>query len=410
MKSKLLIISTLYQKFLKDYYIKYPTIISKSYTEQYQHLLNDASEFVSSYTRTFNEIGINTKCIISNAKPLQNTWLLENKLNTKDEKSIILEQIKDFKPNVLWIENKNLIDSNFLKQIKSNNKDIKLIFTYHCAPYSNKDADNLKLLDFVLTCTPGFQKKYEKQGIKSYLVYHAFDSKILDKLSNKKKNESFNNLVFSGSLFLGGGFHNERTKLIEKIIKKNIDIKIYGNLEKRNKIVAKQTAYYLYKILNKIKLKKYISKIPILNKFENYAKNRISYYSNKLIKSTETPVFGIKMLELLKNAKITLNIHGEVAGNYAGNMKLFEATGVGSCLLTDNKLNMSELFTNNKEVVVYNGFDDCIDKINWLLNNEEERASIAKAGQIKTLKIHTVENRCKLIVDIINDELKNITK
>jgi spore maturation protein CgeB len=98
-------------------------------------------------------------------------------------------------------------------------------------------------------------------------------------------------------------------------------------------------------------------------------------------------------------------MHIGVAGNFAGNMRLFEATGVGSCLLTDNKKNIDDLFDINKEVVVYNNPKDCIEKAKWLLKNESERKKIADAGQQKTLKMHTVENRCKLILEIIDKEL-----
>jgi spore maturation protein CgeB len=114
------------------------------------------------------------------------------------------------------------------------------------------------------------------------------------------------------------------------------------------------------------------------------------------------------MFRLLHNAKITLNINGEVAGDFAGNMRMFEATGVGSCLLTDNKKNMEDLFISNEEVIVYNGFDDCLVKIKWLLNNESERIKIAKAGQARTLNTHSVETRCKLLIDIISKELSDL--
>jgi spore maturation protein CgeB len=87
-------------------------------------------------------------------------------------------------------------------------------------------------------------------------------------------------------------------------------------------------------------------------------------------------------------------------------MRLFEATGVGSCLLTDNKANMSDLFDINKEVVVYNSPGDCVARVKWLLENEEERKKIAIAGQKRTLESHTVEARCKSILEIINKEIK----
>ncbi len=138
---------------------------------------------------------------------------------------------------------------------------------------------------------------------------------------------------------------------------------------------------------------------------KKYGENLVTNYSKSLTKSVQSPVYGIDMYRLMKKSKIILNKHGDIAGEYAGNVRLFEATGVGSCLLTDKKKNLAELFETDKEIVVYNGIDDCIEKIKWLLENEEERKKIAAAGQKKTLAMHTIEDRCKTIINIINKEL-----
>jgi spore maturation protein CgeB len=111
------------------------------------------------------------------------------------------------------------------------------------------------------------------------------------------------------------------------------------------------------------------------------------------------------MYELFSHSKSVLNIHVGVAGDYAGNMRLFEVTGVGSCLLTDNKKNLPDLFIPGAEVVVYDNVNDCIDKIKWLSQNETERIKIAASGHQRTLTDHTVEKRCRQIIDIINSEL-----
>ena len=80
-------------------------------------------------------------------------------------------------------------------------------------------------------------------------------------------------------------------------------------------------------------------------------------------------------------------------------------TGIGSCLLTDNKRNMTDLFDTGREVVTYDDPEDCINKIKWLLEREDERDKIAHLGHKKTLESHKVYDRCKSIIDIINKEL-----
>ena len=81
-------------------------------------------------------------------------------------------------------------------------------------------------------------------------------------------------------------------------------------------------------------------------------------------------------------------------------MRLFEVTGVGSCLLTDEKDNLGQLFTTD-EVVTYTTPEDCIEKIEWLLTHEREREKIALRGQQRTLKDHTFAQRVKQFCKIL---------
>ncbi len=405
MSFKLLIISSLYTEYLKQYYQKYLFVINSPFDRQYEHLLDDTSEPVGSYVKMYNKFGVNARCIIENAEFLQKQWATENNIKTTDNKHLIYEQIKSFNPEVLWIENINLVEKDWINYLRSTIPSIRLVIANHCAPYNSRIIERFKNLDFIITCTPGLKDDFERNGLKSFHVYHGFNPEVLDKISNDN-NFPLNDFVFSGSLLMGGGFHSKRIELIENFFKEDIDLKIYGNLEKKHKVRAKQTVYYAINILNKIKMGGYVRDIPLLNKYEEYGATSISNYSKKLIRATEPPVFGVDMFKLLKKARITLNNHGEVAGDYAGNMRLFEATGVGSCLITDNKRNMGELFVRDDEVVVYDSFEECIEKVKWLLNNENERIKIAKSGQDRTLKTHSVEERCKLLINIISEELR----
>jgi spore maturation protein CgeB len=107
------------------------------------------------------------------------------------------------------------------------------------------------------------------------------------------------------------------------------------------------------------------------------------------------------MFKALSRAKIGFNIHIDAAGSDAGNMRLFETTGVGACLVTDWKENLKELFEPGKEVVTYRSAAECIEKIKWLLDNPLERENIARAGQNRTLHDHTYERRAAELDEIV---------
>jgi len=98
---------------------------------------------------------------------------------------------------------------------------------------------------------------------------------------------------------------------------------------------------------------------------------------------------------------VTLNSHIDISRGSASNMRLFEATGVGSCLLTDAKSNLQEMFVSDQEVVTYRSVDECLEKASYLLEHEAVRAGIAAAGQRRTLADHTFAHRAVLLDEII---------
>ncbi|MEI6048931.1 MAG: glycosyltransferase [Bacteroidota bacterium] len=402
MSYKLFTISTMYPDYLGSFYKRFNEAKKLSYDEHFGLLLNYTTEFVGSYTRTFRKLGIDANCVVANDSVLQRKWRSENCKKRESDNKVLFEQVKKNQPDILWIEDLNYTDNDFLKTIRERVRSIKLIIAYHCSPFNPKIFERLKYVDFVITCTPGLKQEVESKGFRSYLVYHGFDVDILDRI-NEKNIFPENNFIFSGSLATGADYHGDRIELVENILRANIDIALYVNIEKEYKIRAKQSLFFVNEFLKKIRMACLKNYFPVLQ----YGETPVKSYSDILLKNKRQPVFGIDMYKLFSDSKIVLNIHIGVAGNYAGNMRLFEVTGVGSCILTDNKKNLSDLFVPGKEVVAYDNMEDCIEKAKWLLDNEDERKKIALAGQQKTLISHTVENRCKLILEIIDNELNS---
>jgi spore maturation protein CgeB len=112
------------------------------------------------------------------------------------------------------------------------------------------------------------------------------------------------------------------------------------------------------------------------------------------------------MLRLLARARIVLNRHGRVAAEYANNMRLYEATGMGALLLTEDKRNIGELFEPGTEVVVYEDKRELVDLVSYYLEHEEERRRIAAAGQRRTLRDHTYAVRMRELAEILDAYLR----
>ena len=95
------------------------------------------------------------------------------------------------------------------------------------------------------------------------------------------------------------------------------------------------------------------------------------------------------MYRLLAEARVVINRHGSIAGPYAVNMRMYEATGMGALLVTDNGEQLGDVFAPDVEAVSYGSARELVDRLEYYLRNEDERAAIAAAGQTRTLRDHT---------------------
>lgn len=378
-------ITNYYPQVIDWFYKSHPADASASFNQQYQHITSNVLDHVSAYIRELNNAGYQATEIITNATELQNRWLKENHFRPNlPATETVMHQLFKLKPEVLWIDDLSLAEPTFISAIKSSIPELKMLITHICAPYNKAIETKLKLFDLVVTCTPAFANELKSLGLNCALIYHGFDTQILNYLKPVPSPQY--SIVFSGSLYTGSAFHQGRIRFLEKMINAGLDIELFANTESRLKFIARKAFEML--------------------KHGSAKSKSMKYYSRTLMQKIKAPVFGKEMYALLGNSKICFNMHGEVAGNCAGNIRLFEATGMGSCLLTDKKENMHELFEPGKEVMLYENADDCIAKTKWLLRNDDQRQKIAAAGQQRTIKDHSISNRVKQLDLLISNYIK----
>ncbi len=125
-------------------------------------------------------------------------------------------------------------------------------------------------------------------------------------------------------------------------------------------------------------------------------------YLNSFISSTDCK----KISEIYSQSKIVVNYNV----NNDINMRVFEAMVSGSLLIT-NRINdngFEELFEDNKHLVVYNGtYKDLKEKIDYYLNNDEERKKIAQEGYKLVLEKHLYKHRIDFILNKILEINRN---
>jgi spore maturation protein CgeB len=105
------------------------------------------------------------------------------------------------------------------------------------------------------------------------------------------------------------------------------------------------------------------------------------------------PLFGHKMVRVFNAAKLVLNVHTDTDTDFKPNMRIFEAAGCRSLVLTDDALGLRNLFKPNEEIVCYSNKDDLLREVTHYTQSGNESATIATKGQERAYRDHTYERR-----------------
>jgi spore maturation protein CgeB len=395
-------ITTFYKEYLSDYYSRNPSAGRLSYAEQFEHLMGDAFGWSDFYTRQLRTIGVDAHEIVANAYPLQSAWARENGVRTV-EKDLVVEQLKRLKPQVVFIQDTSVFNGEWVSMLKEKVPSIRQIIGWCCYPYTDEQLRRFRVFNYMLTCTPGFVADFETVGMKAHLLYHAFEASLLPKIRSDNAYPDVD-LLFAGSIGAAKGYHASRRELFEELINSGVLLNIYTSLQTARPLymLMKQGAYATASLLRHLGLGSAASRIPGVAKIFSLEEfPRRTKYRSAIRKVVHRPLYGLEMLKALSRAKIGLNIHIDVAGKYAGNIRLFEVTGVGSCLLTDAKVNLPDLFDVQNEIVTYTSPQDCMEKVQWLVRDSQARSAIAQAGMNRTHQDHTFAKRAQQLHGII---------
>jgi len=407
MPIRLIKISTYYRDFLNDYYHRNPEVKNLDYSGQYSHLMGQYNSWSDNYGQLLAKKGMETMEVIANALPMQKAWINENGL--KDDFSIediVNKQIEYFKPDVVYFQDSITFSGRFINSLRKKNPSIRLIIGNLGSLFSSGQVDDFKEFDFMTVCAPVIAENLNNHGINNTIVIpHAFDGRILEKINDSNPYPQ-TDLIFTGSILPGAGFHTRRLKIIESLIKEKVNLDYYGVLPDNSFIglLKRKASYSAAHFFDYIGMKVITDSFPLILKGRGHTtmpkKTKIS---SKLQKIAKPPLFGLEMFKALSNAKMGFNIHADFSGDYAINMRMYETTGVGTCLITDMKKDLHKYFDIYNEVVTFSSVDECVEKVKYLVNNPQECSKIAANGQKRTLKEHNFESR----VDIFYEALLN---
>ena len=372
---KIFVLDTYYPRFLDRLYQSRPELGDCTYDEQRGSLLAQCFGTSDYYSSHLTAMGHDAQDLIVNCTPLQTTWAKEHGVrysalamkvpqrllrlpvvgpwlsSLPGLVEIAVAQVKDARPDVLYCQDLWFLPPQKMAELKPY---VKRIVGQIASPLPPQPY--LQAYDLILTSFPHFVPRLRAMGIASEYFRIGFDPRVLDLLGPVEKDVDVS--------FVGGisRHHGKALPMLEHL--------------------ANQT--------------------PI--QFFGYGASGLP--SSSPIKARHRgEVWGLDMYKALARSRVTLNRHINVAENNANNMRLYEATGVGTLLITDAKDNLGELFEVGKEVVAYRNQDEAVELIAHYLKYPDEARAIAVAGQQRTLREHTYQVRMAELEKILNKSL-----
>jgi len=354
---RVLIVDTYYSAFFESFYLRNPEIARLNYSVHLARLMKERFSTSDSYSFYFKQLGWEAEDVIVNDGCLQAKWAQENGIFTfripqffsnacnvlfgKDWRfKVFLQQAKKMRPDVILIQEQSILTDAMIRELKT---CTRLLVSQIASPLLKRR--DYKSVDLVVTSFPHYVSLFREKGLKVEYVALAFDKRILSEIGETPKKYPLS--------FVGGvsTVHEHRLRMLDRL-SQELPFEWFG-----------------------------------------YGGKSLSAAA-PLRKAWRGEVWGLDMYRALASSGNTVNCHEPaIQGEYANNSRLFEATGVGTCLVTDWKKNISDLFEPDREVIVYREPEELIEKLRYLLAHPEESFKIGDAGQKRTLHDHTYEMR-----------------
>lgn len=287
---------------------------------------------------------------VTNSKFIQTKWAQENdfKYTEKNwQKEILAAQIEKFQPDVIYTGNYVFFNKDMKKYLPK----AKLYALWNASPM--KEGIDLGYFDLGLSFNGVYHHHLQKRGV---------------------KNTEYNSFYIDPEI---------KNRLTLMQLEKNIDISFVG----RYAPMFKDRNQFLHDVYGQFK-RKYNIQYYLLT--STRAKGLVPMLPWRMLRAYNKPVFLEDMFKVFNKSKIVLNTHSNITGTGKGNMRVYEALGSGSFMLSDEGIYPEHLIAGD-DFVTYKDSRDMKEKISYYLNNGKEREEIALNGYNKIKKYYSTE-------------------
>lgn len=358
---KFLQIHGFYPEYLDRFYSKNPLLSQQSFDRQLHELLEDGFSGSHLFAPYMTPYGYESVLIIANCYPAQQAWCLEHGIALPTTLSLYettLQQVEYYKPDILYLSDPINFDARFISQLRHKPK---FILGWRAATIP--EGTNWQGFDLILSNFNIGLDAAQKLGARDKLFFMpGFPTHIARKLAHEQPDVD---IGFSGQL---SGEHTQRLHVLNHV---------------SQGLLSEEGNYSIeYHILGDNLV------LPAGIAMHNHGS-----------------LWGLEMFRFLRKSRISLNVQIDIGGNQAGNMRLFECTGVGGFLLTDHHPNISQYFEPGREIETYRTTSELMEKITYYLENPKEREVIAQRGQQRCLANYSMELRAEELDDIIRQHM-----
>lgn len=361
-----------YQGSFTDAFHADPHLSSASYETSAKRLFSRPIYYGDAYLEALRSHGFRADQIVPMCHPLQFKWAREHRVWNPGEwmtrvpgdpaplrlarhltdhqvlRRILLKQIALLRPRIIWLFSGVPVTR---PEVRAWRRHADHVLLWWSSPLRKEIPYDE--FDLILSGIPSLVRRFREQGIRSELLAHAFDPRILSRVACAARRVP--RVAFVGSL---SSHHADRITFLDALARR-VPVDLYGHGE------------------------------------------RLLPEGSPLRRAYHGPVWGDDLYAVYGSHLIVVHRNIDVAERSASAKRLFEATGMGACVVTEASENLRDLFRPDEEVVTYEDVEDCATKVEALLREPDRAALIGKNGQARTLANHTYERRVEGLLSML---------
>ena len=378
---RVLVVDTYYEPMLREHYAERPGLEARTYAEQHASLMARCFGTADAYSRGLRALGHQAAEVVANCAPLQRRWAAERGIGLRSRLAgatdrlpgaarrrlergwlgrVLAAQVAAHDAEVVYVQDMHALARPELDALRAAGR---LVAGQIASP--PPDDEVIRGYQLVVTSFPHFVERFRALGVESEYLPLAFPETVTERLaergvSTRPQAPRPYRLAFVGAL--DPHVHPRGFALLEYVARvEPMEVWGYG-----------------------------VERAP---------------RDSPLRRSWRGQAWGLEMYGVLARSRVVLNRHIDAAEGHANNMRLFEATGAGAALVTEQSPNLADLFESDREVATYRDEHEAVAVVRRLLGDDDERRRIASAGQVRTLRDHTYSRRMPALAELLEARL-----